>query len=124
MRTNKWQNINFTCFKPSVLGLSTSRLFVGEQLHARLWHAVCEYSGDVVKPNITWILPDDDNIVKPTVRSTYRGINVQVNSTFEFQLSQYEGKDLICVIQNKHGKDERQTTRVPKYCKETYLLAI
>ncbi|KAI7800683.1 hypothetical protein IRJ41_009490 [Triplophysa rosa] len=97
------------------LGLSTSRLFVGEELYDRLWHAVCEYSGDGVKPNVSWILPDDDTIVQPTVPSTYNGINVQVNSTFEFQLSQYEGKDLICVIQNKHGKDERQTIHVPKY---------
>ncbi|KAA0701835.1 hypothetical protein E1301_Tti017675 [Triplophysa tibetana] len=70
---------------------------------------------DSVKPNISWILPDDDTIVQPTVQSTYNGINVQVNSTFEFQLKQYEGKDLICVIQNKHGKYERQTIHVPKY---------
>ncbi|XP_056613411.1 uncharacterized protein si:ch211-149e23.4 [Triplophysa dalaica] len=96
------------------LGLSGSRLFVREQLYPPLWYAMCECSGDSVKPNISWILPADDTIVQPTVQSTYNGINVQVNSTFEFQLKQYEGKDLICVIQNKHGKDERKI-HVPKY---------
>lgn len=85
---------------------------------------MCECSGDSVKPNISWILPADDTIVQPTVQSEYNGINVQVNSTFEFQLKQYEGKDLICVIQNKHGKDERQTLHVPKYCKEMYFLNV
>lgn len=85
---------------------------------------MCECSGDSVKPNISWILPADDTIVQPTVQSAYNGINVQVNSTFEFQLKQYEGKDLICVIQNKHGKDERQTLHVPEYCKEMYFLNV
>lgn len=94
---------------------------MGEELYARLWHAVCEYSGDGVKPNISWVLPEDDTVVQPTVRSTYNGIHLQVNSSFVFELSQYEGKDLVCVIQNKHGKDETQTTRVPKYCKHNVL---
>ncbi|XP_065137580.1 uncharacterized protein [Paramisgurnus dabryanus] len=97
------------------LGPSESQLFVEEDIFNHLWHAVCEYTGIGVKPNISWILPDEDTIIQSSVQFKNNGINVQVNSTYEFQLSQHEGKDLICLIQKEHGKDERQTIHIPKY---------
>ncbi|XP_051966227.1 uncharacterized protein LOC127631877 [Xyrauchen texanus] len=97
------------------LGLSASRVYVGEEQYNHLWYAVCEYSGDGVKPNISWVLPGEDTIVHAPVQAKYNGIKVQVNSTFEFQLSQYEGKELICLIQNEGGKVERWAKTVPKY---------
>ncbi|XP_077065001.1 uncharacterized protein LOC143716366 isoform X1 [Siphateles boraxobius] len=97
------------------LGPSASRVFLGEERYTHIWHAVCKYSGEGVKPNISWILPDEDTIIPATTESNYNGIKVEVNSTYEFELSQYEGKNLICLIQNKLGRDERLTIRVPKY---------
>lgn len=100
-----------------LLGPSASRVFVGEERYTHVWLAVCEYSGDGVKPNISWVLPDENTAIQPTTESKCDGIKVDVNSTFEFELSQYEGKNLTCLIQNKLGRDERRTMRVPKYCK-------
>ncbi|XP_042595179.1 uncharacterized protein si:ch211-149e23.4 [Cyprinus carpio] len=97
------------------LGPSVSRAFLGEESYTLIWHAVCEYSGDGVKPNISWVFPDEDTVILVTTESRYDGIKVEVNLTHEFQLSQYEGKDLICLIQNKLGRDERRTIHVPKY---------
>ncbi|XP_018939679.2 uncharacterized protein LOC109067131 isoform X2 [Cyprinus carpio] len=97
------------------LGPSASRAFLGEERYTQIWHAVCEYSGEGVKPNISWVLLDEDTVTQATTEVKYKGIKVKVNSTHEFQLSQYEGKDLICLIQNKLGRDERRTIRVPKY---------
>ncbi|XP_016423829.1 uncharacterized protein LOC107752385 isoform X2 [Sinocyclocheilus rhinocerous] len=97
------------------LGPSASLAFLGEERYTQIWHAVCEFSGDGVKPNISWVLPDEDTVTQATTEVKYNGIKVEVNSTHEFQLSQYEGKDLICLIQNKLGRDERRTIRVPKY---------
>ncbi|XP_051534616.1 uncharacterized protein LOC127429544 [Myxocyprinus asiaticus] len=96
-------------------GLSASRVYVGEERYNHLWYAVCEYSGVGVKPNISWVLPGEDTIFHAPVQAKYNGIKVQVNSTFEFQLSQYEGKELICLIQNEQGKVERRAKTVPKY---------
>ncbi|ROL49949.1 Nectin-1 [Anabarilius grahami] len=97
------------------LGPSASRVFLGEERHTDIWHAVCEYSSDGVIPNISWVLSDEDTEIQATTESKCDGIKVNVNSTFEFQLSQYEGKDLTCLIQNKFGRDERRTVHVPKY---------
>lgn len=97
-----------------LLGPSASRVFLGEERHTHIWHAVCEYSGEGVKPNISWVLPDEDTA---TTESKNDGIKVEVNSTYAFELSQFEGKYLICLIQNKLGRDERLAIRVPKYCK-------
>ncbi|XP_051521924.1 uncharacterized protein si:ch211-149e23.4 isoform X2 [Myxocyprinus asiaticus] len=97
------------------LGPSESRLVLGEERYTHLWYAVCEYSGDGLKPNISWVLPGVDTIVQAPAQAKYNGIKVQVNSTFEFQLDQYEGKELICLIQNEHGNIERQQKLVPKY---------
>ncbi|XP_067307152.1 uncharacterized protein si:ch211-149e23.4 [Pseudorasbora parva] len=97
------------------LGPSASRVFVGEERYTHILHAVCEYSGNGVTPNISWVLPDKDTLIQATTESKCDGIKVEVNSTYEFQLSQYEGKELICLIQNKLGKDERRTIHVPKY---------
>ncbi|KAF4103958.1 uncharacterized protein si:ch211-149e23.4 [Onychostoma macrolepis] len=95
------------------LGPSVSRAFLGEE--SLIWHAVCEYSGDGVKPNISWVFPDEDTAILVTTESRYNGIKVEVSLTHEFQLSLYEGKDLICLIQNNLGRDERRTIHVPKY---------
>ncbi|KAK2881259.1 hypothetical protein Q8A67_018527 [Cirrhinus molitorella] len=99
------------------LGPSASRVFLGEErLDTDIWHAVCEYSGvNGVKPNISWVLPDEDTATQETPEFEYDGIKVEVKTIHEFELSQYEGKDLICLIQNKLGSDERRTIRVPKY---------
>lgn len=100
-----------------LLGPSASRMFLVEERYTDIWHAVCEYSGNLVKPNISWVLSDEDTIIQTTTETKCDGIKVDVNSTFEFQLSQYEGKNLTCLIQNKFGRDERRTMHVPKYCK-------
>ncbi len=105
-----------------LLGPSASRVFLGEERNTLfwdtlIWHAVCEYSGDGVKPNISWVFPDEDTVILVTTESRYDGIKVEVNLTHEFQLSQYEGKYLICLIQNNLGRDERRKIHVPKYCK-------
>ncbi|XP_016124013.1 uncharacterized protein [Sinocyclocheilus grahami] len=97
------------------LGPSVSRAFLGEESYTLIWHAVCEYSGDGVKPNISWVFPDEDTVILVTTESRYDGTKVEVRLTHEFQLSQYEGKDLICLIQNKLGRDERRTIHVPNY---------
>ncbi|XP_026138439.1 uncharacterized protein LOC113115225 [Carassius auratus] len=97
------------------LGPSVSRAFLGEESYTLMWQAVCEYTGDGVKPNISWVFPDEDTVMLATNESRYDGIKVEVNLTHEFQLGQYEGKDLICLIQNKLGRDERRTLHVPKY---------
>ncbi|XP_043115284.1 uncharacterized protein si:ch211-149e23.4 isoform X3 [Puntigrus tetrazona] len=97
------------------LGPSVSRVFLAAESDTLTWHAVCEYSGVGVKPNISWVFPDKDTVIPVTTESRYDGIKVEVNSTFEFQLSQYEGKDLSCLIQHKLGRDERRTIHVPKY---------
>ncbi|XP_051719123.1 uncharacterized protein si:ch211-149e23.4 isoform X2 [Ctenopharyngodon idella] len=97
------------------LGPSASRMFLVEERYTDIWHAVCEYSGNLVKPNISWVLSDEDTIIQTTTETKCDGIKVDVNSTFEFQLSQYEGKNLTCLIQNKFGRDERRTMHVPKY---------
>ncbi len=99
------------------LGPSASRVFLGGESYTHIWHAVCEYSGDGVKPNISWVFPDEDTVILVTTKSRYDGIKVEVSLTHEFQLSQYEGKDLICLIQNNLGRDERRTIHIPKYCK-------
>ncbi|KAI2656205.1 Immunoglobulin superfamily member 10 [Labeo rohita] len=96
------------------LGLSKSRVFLKNKTYTDIWHAVCEYSSDGVKPNISWVLPDA-NATQVTTEFKYGVIKVEVNSTLEFQLSQYEGKDLICLIQNNLGIDDKRTMRVPKY---------
>lgn len=100
-----------------LLGPSASRVFLGEEKNTHIWHAVCEYSGEGLKPNISWVLPDEDTVIPATTESKYDGIKVEVISIYEFKLSQYEGKNLICLIQNKLRRDERLTIRVPKYCK-------
>lgn len=103
-------------------GLSKSRVFLKNKTYTDIWHAVCEYSSDGVKPNISWVLPDA-NATQVTTEFKYGVIKVEVNSTLEFQLSQYEGKDLICLIQNNLGIDDKRTMRVPKYCKRIAILA-
>ncbi|KAL0174294.1 hypothetical protein M9458_030262, partial [Cirrhinus mrigala] len=90
-------------------------VFLGNERYTDIWHAVCEYSGDGVKPNISWVLPDEDTATTATTEFKNYGIKVEVKSTQEFQLTQYEGKDLICLIQSNLGIDDRRTMRVPKY---------
>ncbi|KAG1951364.1 poliovirus receptor [Pimephales promelas] len=97
------------------LGPSSSRVFLGEERYTHIWHAVCQYSGEGVKPIISWVLPGEDTAIPATTEFKYDGIKVEVNSTYEFELSQYEGKNLICLIQNKLGRDEKLAIRVPKY---------
>ncbi|KAK9961891.1 hypothetical protein ABG768_007289 [Culter alburnus] len=97
------------------LGPSASRVFLREERYTDNWHAVCEYSGDGVIPKISWVQSDEDTEIQSTTESKCNGIKVNVNLTSEFKLSQYEGKNLTCLIQNKFGKDERRTVHVPKY---------
>lgn len=104
-----------------LLGPSASRVFLREERYTDNWHAVCEYSGDGVIPKISWVWSDEDTEIQSTTESKCNGIKVNVNLTSEFQLSQYEGKDLTCLIQNKFGKDERRMVHVPKYCKLSQL---
>lgn len=104
-----------------LIGPSASRAFVNEEKYAEIWHAVCEYSGNWVKPNISWVLSNEDTVIQANTEFKSSGIKVDVNSTFEFQLSQFEGKYLTCLIQNKFGRDERLMVHVPKYCKLSQL---
>ncbi|KAL7848561.1 hypothetical protein SRHO_G00201840 [Serrasalmus rhombeus] len=103
-------------FPIPLIGRPAIQLNVGALSDSALWAAVCEYSGDAVVPNISWVISNHNNtIVSANIQPTYEGIKVLVNTTFEFQLHQYEGKNLTCVIQHNYGEEERRTVPVPKY---------
>nr|XP_021328584.1 uncharacterized protein si:ch211-149e23.4 [Danio rerio] len=97
------------------LGPSAILAFVAEERYTHIWHAVCGYSGYGVVPNISWILPENDAAVQAITEYKYNGIKVEVNLTYEFQLNQFEGKDLICVVQRELDWEERRTIQVPKF---------
>ncbi|TRY89423.1 hypothetical protein DNTS_010825 [Danionella cerebrum] len=97
------------------LGPSSIRVMVAEVENVQIWQAVCEYSGEGLKPNISWIVPDEDAEGQATVEFVYNGTRVEISSTFEFELSMYEGKDLICLVQSQFGQDQRRRIRVPQY---------
>ncbi|KAI4894049.1 hypothetical protein NFI96_024553 [Prochilodus magdalenae] len=100
---------------PSV-GPPESHLGVGPLKDSTLWAAVCEYRGEGVVPNISWVISDHNTtIITASIQPTYDGIKVLVNATYEFHLHQCEGKNLTCLIQNDYGEEERRTATVPKY---------
>ncbi|XP_036414897.1 uncharacterized protein si:ch211-149e23.4 [Colossoma macropomum] len=103
-------------FRIPSIGPPASHLAVGPLRDSALWAAVCEYRGDAVVPNISWVISNHNTtIVSASIQPTYDDIKVLVNTTYEFELHQYEGKNLTCVIQHNYGEEERRTISVPKY---------
>ncbi|KAL6470882.1 hypothetical protein MHYP_G00195320 [Metynnis hypsauchen] len=103
-------------FRIPLIGRPATHLRVGPLRDSALWAAVCEYRGDAVVPNISWVISNHSTtLVSANIQPTYEGNKVLVNTTYEFQLHQYEGKNLTCVIQHKYGEEERRTVPVPKY---------
>ncbi|KAL0973178.1 hypothetical protein UPYG_G00199960 [Umbra pygmaea] len=88
--------------------------FVVMQKGSPLWLAVCEYRGDGLRANLSWVLPEDAT-GQTSLVSAYEGMTVQTNLTYEFPLALHEGQDLTCLIQNQHGLNERRKVHVPRY---------
>ncbi|XP_066518552.1 uncharacterized protein si:ch211-149e23.4 [Hoplias malabaricus] len=103
---------------PSTDG-SVSRVNVGQLRDSALWAAVCDYRGDAVVPNISWVISKHNSHNSTTVlrkvHTTFKGIKVFANTAYDFNLSDHEGKNLTCVIRSNYGKEERKTVHIPKY---------
>ncbi|KAG7471258.1 hypothetical protein MATL_G00122560 [Megalops atlanticus] len=92
----------------SALGVS-----VGRQKASWLWLAVCEFRGDAVSVNLSWVLPE--NATGRTVsRSWHEGGQIRADVTYEYPLALHEGENLTCLLQNEHGSEER-TLHIPLY---------
>lgn len=93
-------------------------MLLGQKNESPSWAAVCDYQGAGVVPNISWVISDASNVPLPSrIYTAIDDIQVHLESTYEFSLSQHEGKSLVCVIQNPHGEADKRIIRVPKYCK-------
>ncbi|KAG9264872.1 hypothetical protein AMEX_G21209 [Astyanax mexicanus] len=92
---------------------------VGPLRDSGLWAAVCEYQGFGLVPNITWIISDHNTaattIVPVTLQPVFQGISVLVNTSYKFELSQHEGRNITCLIRDHYGMEERRTVNIPKY---------
>ncbi|KAI1893566.1 hypothetical protein AGOR_G00125040 [Albula goreensis] len=87
--------------RPSYMGVS-----VRWQRMSPLWLAICGYRGDAASVNVTWVLPDNST-GRTAFHSGHEEGHLWANSTYEFPLALYEGKNLTCLIQHDHSIEER-----------------
>ncbi|XP_072547022.1 uncharacterized protein [Salminus brasiliensis] len=98
------------------LGPPSVHMKVGPLRDSEFWAAVCEYRGDGLVPSIYWVISDRNTTTTPvSVQPAFEGVTVLVSSTYEFELSRHEGKNVTCLIRTAYGIEERRTVKVPRY---------
>ncbi|XP_061576396.1 uncharacterized protein si:ch211-149e23.4 isoform X2 [Cololabis saira] len=107
--TPEIRTMNIPEQQPLQLSVSVVR-----QQDSSLWLAACDFSGEGVGENLTWVLPENAG-GETSLRTEYVGHVMKVRLTYEFPLASHEGQDLTCVYRSEDGITERRTVHIPTY---------